>query len=64
MKDRDTKDLKNMSWSDFVAYKLFVECAPHLVKNRRQLLTKIELERQRRLEYDLIPKDLPDEPPF
>ena len=64
MKERHTEYLKKLSWVDFVAHKIFVECAPHLVKNRRQLLKKIELEYRRRLEYDLIPKDLPDEPPF
>ena len=55
-------DLTELSWTDFIAAKLFVECAPlRAIKNRRMLLTKFELEYRRREDESLIPKDLPEE---
>ena len=58
-------DLTKLPWESFCCVRLFVECAPcRAVKDRRRLLTKLELEYRRRLENDLIPKYLPDAPPF
>ena len=58
-------DLTELPWESFCCVRLFVECAPRrAVKDRRRLLTKLELEYRRRLEEGLIPKYFPDEPPF
>ena len=49
----------------FVCIRLLVECLPpQEIKDRGQLLTKLELEYRQRLELDLTPKDLPEELPF
>ena len=56
-------DLTKYDWIDFIAVKLFVECSPK-IKNRRMLLTKIELEYRRREDEGLIPTDLPEECPW
>ena len=56
--------LQKLSWQDFICLKLYVEMAPRgAVKNRALLLKKIELERQRRIEEELIPEH-PGECPF
>ena len=58
-------DLTKLPWESFCCVRLFVECAPRrAVKDRRRLLTKLELEYRRRLENDLIPKDFPCKLPF
>lgn len=58
-------DLTKLSWESFACIRLLVECLPpQKIKDRGQLLTKLELEYRRRLELDLTPKDLPEAPPF
>ena len=57
-------DLRELSWQDFICLKLYAEIAPRgAVENRALLLRKIELERQRRIEEELIPEH-PGECPF
>ena len=64
MNVRMNTDLQDLSWQDFICLKLYTETAPHgAVKNRTLLLKKIELERQRRIEEELIPEH-PGECPF
>lgn len=50
-------DLQKLSWQDFICLKLYAETAPRgAVENRALLLRKIELERQHRIEEELIPE--------
>ena len=57
-------DLQELSWQDFICLKLYAETTPRgVLENRALLLKKIELERQRRIEEELIP-ELSGECPF